>query len=145
MFLPTNNSEERLQAWRKFRKTFPEDGNETLVIKEFATVKVLSRYIDYYTPRNWPGVFDIVSHGYFCQTGLTLVMTATLHNLVFINTNNLQFLMVSNNITGCDGAVLVHDNKCYNFLPGEIVTKDYALQHSVQFFSTVITADKLFG
>jgi len=145
MFLPTHSSEDRLQAWRKFRRSFPTDGDESLVVKEFASVKILSRYIDYYTPRDWPGVFDIVSNGYFCQTGLTLVMTATLHHLGFINTNNLQFMMVSNNITGCDGAVLVHDSKCYNFLPGEIVTKEYAIQHSVQFSSTIITADKLFG
>lgn len=145
MFLTTHNSENRLQAWRKFRKSFPADGNEHLVVEEFAKVKTLSRYIDYHTPRDWPGVFDIVSNGYFCQTGLTLVMAATLHNLGFINTNNLQFVMVSNNITGCDGAVLMHNGHCYNFLPGEIVTEDYALQHSVQFSSIVITADKLFG
>lgn len=145
MFTQTQNEQDRLRAWRNFRKTFPSTGTELDVVSAFADVKILSRYIDYYTPADWPGVFDIVSNGYFCQTGVTLVMTATLHNLGFINTNNLHFSMVSNNITGCDGAVLVHNNKCYNFLPGEIVPVEYAVENSVRFSKTIITPDKLFG
>lgn len=145
MFTATQNSEERLQAWRKFRRTVDQHTTELDVVQAFADVKVQSRYIDYYTPEDWPGVFDIVSNGYFCQTGLTLVLTATLHNLGFINSDKLSFIMVSNNITGCDGAVLVYDNKCYNFLPGEVVAVDYAVKNSVRFSSAIITPDKLFG
>lgn len=145
MFTATQNSEERLQAWRKFRRTVDQHTTELDIVQAFADVKVQSRYIDYYTPEDWPGVFDIVSNGYFCQTGLTLVLTATLHNLGFINSDKLSFIMVSNNITGCDGAVLVHDHKCYNFLPGEIVTEDFAKENSVQFSKAIITPDKLFG
>lgn len=145
MFTPTQTSNERLQAWRKFRHSVDQHTTELDVVQAFADVKIQSRYIDYYTPRDWPSVFDIVSNGYFCQTGLTLVLTATLHNLGFINSNELRFLMVSNNITGCDGAVLVHDHKCYNFLPGEIVSDEFVKQNSVQFSTAIITPDKLFG
>ena len=145
MFTATQNSEERLQAWRKFRRTVDQHTTELDIVQAFADVKVQSRYIDYYTPEDWPGVFDIVSNGYFCQTGLTLVLTATLHNLGFINSDKLSFIMVSNNITGCDGAVLVHDHKCYNFLPGEIVSEEFVRQNSVQFSTAIITPDKLFG
>ena len=145
MFTATQNEQERLQSWRNFRRNFPKDGTELDVVEAFADIKVCSRYIDYYTPADWPGVFDIVSNGYFCQTGITLVMTATLHNLGFIITDKLHFSMVSNNITGCDGAVLVYNNKCYNFLPGEIVAVDYAVKNSVRFSSAIITPDKLFG
>lgn len=145
MFTNTQKPEERLRVWRNFRQQFPSDGTPHGVANAFADVKLKPRYLDYYTPGTWPNVFDIVLDGMFCQTGLTLVMASTLANLGFIKDETLTFAMVSNNITGVDGAVLIHDNKCYNFIPGEVVDLSYMRENSVQYHEEIITTDKLFA
>jgi hypothetical protein len=145
MFTNTQTPEERLRAWRDFRHAFSDSDSDEDIAKAFESVKIKPRYIDYYTPETWPSVFEIVSEGYFCQTGLTLVIASTLQNLGFINVNELRFDVVSNNITGADGAILIHNSKCYNFLPGEVVTEDFARSNSVKFSEAIITTDKLFA
>lgn len=144
MFLKTQNSSERLLVWRNFRKQYSSDNvNELLV--EFSKIKLLPRYLDYYTPSTWPNAFEIIDEGYFCQSGVTLIMAATLVNLGFISAEKLRFDAISNLITGTDGLILVHDNMCYNFVREEVVTLEYMLENSTRFQSHLITTDKLTG
>ncbi len=143
MFTKTQSSSERLAAWRKFRQDFPINGTTQNVIDAFANVKVERRIIDYYTPDNWPSPFEIVSEGYFCQSGLTLVIASTLLNLQLIKTDECQFDVVSNHITGADGLVFVFDNLVYNFLQDSVVTMDYCKDNSTGFSSHIIAVDKL--
>lgn len=145
MFTNTQKPEERLRAWRNFRHNFPADGTVEDVLLAFADVKLKSRYLDYYSPETWPNVFDIVNEGMLCQTGLTLVIASTLINLGFIKEEKIKFSVVSNNITGVDGAVLIYEDKCYNFLPGEVVDLSFANSNSVQYHQAIITTDKLFA
>jgi hypothetical protein len=143
MFTKTQNSSERLAAWRKFRQEFSLNGTTHDVVNAFSTVKIERRTIDYYTPDSWPSPFEIVSEGHFCQSGLTLIIASTLMNLQLIKTYECQFDVVSNHITGAAGLVFVFGDCVYNFLQDNIVTVDFYKNNSTVFSSHIITADKL--
>jgi len=143
MFLKHQGPEERLSAWRSVRQASHDTIEQ--VLEEFAPIKIVPRYIDYFTPKSWPNVFDIVKEGYFCQSGVTLIMTATLVHKGFISSNELKFAVISNHINGNDGIVLIHQNNAYNFLPGKIITLEEVKENSTQFGSHTITVDQLFS
>ena len=131
MFLKTHNSTDRLKIWRDIRQKnylSPDD-----LVKEFSDIKILSRYLDYYTPNSWPNPFEIVSEGYFCQTGVTILITATLINKNFITNSTLLFPVISNNITGDSGIVLLDNNKVFNFSPGKIEEWDFVKENATVF------------
>ena len=142
MFLKTHTDSDRLAAWRKFRQTFPKDGTAEMVADAFKNVKLDARCLDYYTPENWLGVFEIVKFGCFCQSSLTLVITSTLLHLGLVKPSNLQFDVVSNHITGHTGLVFICDGLCYNFIPGKVVTAEYASENSTLFGQHIIALDK---
>ncbi|SVC73371.1 uncharacterized protein METZ01_LOCUS326225 [marine metagenome] len=131
MFEKHHSPEDRLNTWRNFRNEKPSTIEE--VISEFAHIKILDRYLDYYTPKSWPNVFTIVYDGYFCQTGITLLMIATLDQLGFIKEDNLVLPVISNNEIGNTGIVFEHKDCFLNFTPGEIVLKDTALKQGTLF------------
>jgi hypothetical protein len=89
-------------------------------------------------------VFEIVQQGLFCQSGITLVLAATLDYLGFINSPEFELPVISNYITGAEGLVLHYDNKYFNFLPGEIVSRQYVNENSNLYDSHVIAIDKLY-
>jgi hypothetical protein len=142
MFNKHQGPEERLSAWRNVRQGSYDTVEQ--VLEEFASIKIVPRYIDYFTPRDWPNVFDIVKEGYFCQSGITLIMTATLVHKGFISTEDLTFAVISNHINGNDGLVLIHQNSAYNFLPGKIITLEEVKENSTQFGSHTIAVNQLF-
>jgi hypothetical protein len=141
MFSKTYNSSQNLDVWRKLRKN-KTDVDDILSAFSFPPEK--TRYIDYYTPANWPNVFEIVGEGMFCQSGITLVLTSTLHYAKIINSEQIQLDVISNNILGTEGLVLKIDKHYYNFLPGEISTEKFVLENGVKFDTHIITVDKLF-
>ena len=145
MFTNTQDGDARLRAWRHFKDNFPQHGNMLNVAQGFKDVKPRQRYIDYYTPSNWPNVFEIVKEGYLCQTGLSIVMVSTLHYFNFINSDSVKFEMISNHVTGTEGAIFDVDGSYFNFTPGEIVSEKYVRDNSVTFHSSIITLDKLFA
>jgi len=141
MFLPNHSSSDRLRIWRELRHKDFRDAES--LANEFSNVKVLPRYIDYYTPRDWPSPFEIVSEGYFCKSGLTLVMTATLINKGFISSEDLTFLVISNNLEGTDGLVLLDQDKVYNFTQGKVESKQYAIDNGVVFTKHIIPRNQI--
>lgn len=141
MFDKTMDGPARLAAWREFRQHC--SGTPEEIVEAFATIKPRSRYLDFYTPSSWPNVFDILYENALCQTGVTLVMAATLHHFKLINTPDVWFEAISNHITGNSGLILVHENECYNFLPGRVVDWDYAKANSTSFGRHFIAIDKL--
>jgi hypothetical protein len=143
MFNKTHSSEERLRVWRAFRKNFPKDGTDLHVATAFKHVKPLYRSLDYYTPKTWPTPFEIVLENMLCQSGLTIVMASTLLHLGLTKTQECQLDVVTNYITGQDGLVYVYENKVYNFLPGQVVSKQFADQNSLTFFSHIILSHNL--
>lgn len=142
MFSKNNTSSQNLAAWRNIRQS-------QLPVEDLVTALGFdpekTRYIDYYTPANWPNVFEIVSEGMFCQSGISLVLASTLHHAGFIKTDKVQFDVISNNILGTEGLVLKVNNLYYNFLPGEISTEEFVQENGVKFDTHIITVDKLFN
>ena len=136
-----DDSDKNLSAWRAFRHAF--DGNVEECVHAFSSIPVQTRYIDYYTPATWPGAFEIVADNMMCQSGITLVMAATLCDLEFINAEELEFQVVSNHITGTEGLVLKHNDQVYNFLPSKIVDEEFCKNNSTQYESYIIAVDKL--
>ena len=143
MFTKTQTSTERLNAWRTVRQQ--EYKTVKPLLEAFAPIKPISRYIDYYTPRDWPNVFEIVSEGYFCQSGITLILAATLTNKGFISDEELYFEVISNHINGNDGLVLIHENLAYNFIPGQQVPMQEVIDNSTRFNSHKIKTSSLFS
>lgn len=131
MFRKNLSGSERLQIWRNVRQKTHSDIID--VLEEFATIETLPRYLDYYTPSSWPTSFEIVSEGYLCQSGVTLILLSTLINKGFISKDTIQLPVISNNITGTSGLVIYDRESVYNFTPGEIVSWDYVKENSTVF------------
>jgi len=142
MFNKTQEASERLSVWRKLRQ---QDHTLEEILEQFAEIKLVSRYIDFYTSDSWPNVFDIVSNGYFCQSGVTLILAATLHNQNIIKSKQLRFDAISNHTTGTEGLVLIDNDQCYNFIRNKVVPLSEVEDNSLRYTSHIITIDKLFG
>jgi hypothetical protein len=136
MFFKNHSANDRLSIWRNLRQK--EFNTSKDLIAEYEGIKVVPRYIDYYTPKSWPNPFEIVSEGYFCHSGVTLLIASHLLHKNFISSNEIQLPVISNNIDGSDGLVLVDNNDVYNFVPGKIVDLDYVKENS-----TIFTVHKL--
>lgn len=144
MFAPRQTGEQRLQSWRNLRHSAhiasPQD-----VVDYFSTAPLKPRYIDFYTPESWPSVFEIVQEGMFCYSGVCLVLASTLWYFKLINQETLRFDVISNHTSGDTGLVLVDNARCYNFLPGEIVTAQHLEENSTLYDSHIIAPDKVFS
>ena len=140
MFQNHHSPEDRLKIWRDLRHR--EFSSAEDIVKEFSTIKPSQRYLDYYTPKSWPNVFEIVSEGYLCTSGITLVLTATLINKNFITAEDLTFLVISNTLDGTDGLVLLHNKLVYNF-NGAVVTEQFALDNSVVFSKHIVPKNQI--
>jgi len=138
-----NSGSERLQSWRDMRnKQF--DTAEELVL-EFPYANWSSRFIDFYTPSTWPGIFEIVSDGHSCQSGITLIMATTLYSAGFISGDELTFPVISNNTNGNTGLVLFHNNLVYNFAQGRIVSFQEVKDNSTIYTTHVVKIKQLFS
>jgi hypothetical protein len=143
MFNKNQTSSDRLNTWRTIRQQ--EYLTVEPLLEAFANIKPIPRYIDYYTPSDWPNVFEIVSEGYLCQSGITLILAATLINKGFITADELYFEVISNHINGNDGLVLIHEQVAYNFIPGETASLQYVIDNSTRFNSHKIKTSSLFS
>tara|TARA_R110002124_G_scaffold233549_2_gene398930 strand:- start:924 stop:1355 length:432 start_codon:yes stop_codon:yes gene_type:complete len=143
MFNKNQTSSDRLNTWRTIRQQ--EYLTVEPLLEAFANIKPIPRYIDYYTPSDWPNVFEIVSEGYLCQSGITLILAATLSNKGFITADELYFEVISNHINGNDGLVLIHEQVAYNFIPGETASLQYVIDNSTRFNSHKIKTSSLFS
>lgn len=142
MFLKRSTPEVRLQEWRDVREI--ECNSATDIAPLFARVKTINHYLDFYTPETWPNVFDIVADGNICQTGLTLIIAATIYSKNFIKTDKIRFPVISNNMNGAIGAVFEHDGMIYNFLPGEVVTTEFMENNSTPYSMHELKPSNLF-
>ena len=142
MFLKTQTPSERLAVWRKVRQHQFDAVDDLL--EQFKGIKLESRYLDYYTPSSWPNPFEIVNEGYFCQSGVTLILTATLIHQNFISNREICMSVISSNIDGISGLVLLDEEKVYNFLPGKVVTLRELEENATIFQVHKIDPDKIF-
>ena len=122
------SAESRIIQWRKLRQSAETEQD---VLEQFAKIKILPRYLDYWTPKTWPNPFTIVEEGYFCATGIAILLYQTLGHLKFLNPAETQWKVISNHVTGNDGAVFIHSNKVYNLTPGHTNNLDDLVANSI--------------
>tara|TARA_R110001592_G_scaffold138966_1_gene358587 strand:+ start:8800 stop:9231 length:432 start_codon:yes stop_codon:yes gene_type:complete len=141
MFLKTHNASDRLRIWREIRQKNYLSADA--LVNEFRDIKILSRYLDYYTPKSWPSPFEIISEGYLCQSGVTLLLTTTLINKGFITSEELYFPVISNNINGDSGIVLLEGDNVYNFTSGKIESWEFVKDNATIFQIHKLDKNKL--
>jgi hypothetical protein len=141
MFTCTQTQAERQNVWREFRHR--SDLTPEIITQAIGCTAVQHRYLDYYTPDSWPSVFEIVQQGLFCQTGISLVLTATLAHAGFIKTPEVTLEVISNHMNGNTGAILLHSDHFYNFLPGQITPVSQARNQYTQYDRHIIALDNL--
>jgi hypothetical protein len=129
MFEKHTTLENRLEQYRAVRKS-----NLSLdaVLQEFASINPQSRYIDYWTPKTWPNAFEIIEFGYFCTTGISILMYQTLGHLNYLKPEGTTWKVISNNINGRHGAVFMYNEKMFNLDPMSAVNVDVAQEHYVE-------------
>jgi len=74
-------NEERLRLWKKLRddlKGMTPASQLTEVAKFCAGMPFGSRTLDYYSPADWPTPWEILFHGSFCTSSISLLMFYTL-------------------------------------------------------------------
>ena len=128
MFEKTTDVERRLHQWRQVRHT---STCEQDVLDAFSQIKILPRYLDYWTPKDWPNAFEILENGYFCATGIAILLYQTLGNLKYLNPHETSWKVISNHVTGNDGAVFIHNEKVYNLTPGQTNSLDDLVANSI--------------
>ncbi len=119
MFEQHTTAESRIIQWRKLRQNAKTEQD---VLDQFAKIKILPRYLDYWTPKTWPNPFVIVEEGYFCATGIAILLYQTLGHLNFLNPTETQWKVISNHVTGNDGAVFITNGRMYNLNPERSVS-----------------------
>ena len=104
MIWNTIPNEERLHLWKKLR-----DDIKDLVLKEqlneiakfCSQMPFGARTIDYYSPMDWPTPWEILFHGSFCTSSISVLMY---HTLLLLNTNSeIELLLVEDD----DGVYLL--------------------------------------
>lgn len=115
MFEKHTDVEARLNSFRAIRKG---SKTEQDVLEAFADIKIRDRYLDYWTPSDWMKPFEIIENGYFCTTGISILLYHTLANLNFIDPTRTEWKVISNHVTGKDGAIFIFDDFAYNLIPG---------------------------
>jgi len=140
MFYKNQSANDRLAIWRDLRQT--NFSNIEDLVLEYQSINLVSRYLDYYTPSSWPDPFEIVNEGYFCQSGVTLLIVSHLIYADFISSDVLEFPVISNNINGNDGLVYLDNNKVYNFEIGKISDWDFVKDNSTIFSTHRLNKDQ---
>jgi len=74
-------NDERLRLWKNLRKDIQELDLEQKLAKvaEFCSrMPIGSRSLDYYSPADWPTPWEILYHGSFCTSSISLLIFYTL-------------------------------------------------------------------
>lgn len=81
MLWNTIPNEERLRLWKSLRtdiSALPTLKQLEEVAKFCSHIPYGSRTIDYYTPASWPTPWEILFHGLFCTSSISLFMAYTI-------------------------------------------------------------------
>jgi len=84
MIWNTIPNEERLHLWKKLRDDIqghPLDTQLDEIAKFCSKMPFGSRTLDYYSPEDWPTPWEILFHGSFCTSSISLLMFYTLELL----------------------------------------------------------------
>ncbi len=107
---------QRLHLWKTLRAEIdnhPLDEQMEMVSKFFADMPFATRTLDYYTPVDWPTPWEILFHGSFCTSSISLLMFYTFE---LVHTNHVVELY------------LVEDDSIY-LLP--VIDKNFVLNYEL--------------
>lgn len=74
------SNEERLHLWKNLRDELKGENIDIQlekIAKFYATVPYGARTLDYYDPSNWPTPWEILFHGSFCTSSISLLIYYT--------------------------------------------------------------------
>ena len=66
-----------------------------------------------------------------CIRDRAILLYQTLGNLKYLNQYQTSWKVISNHVTGNDGAVFIHNEKVYNLTPGQTNSLDDLVAHSI--------------
>jgi len=81
MLWNTIPNEERLRLWKSLRDDLKDQTllDQLKEVSKFCSkMPIGTRTIDYYTPANWPTPWEILVHGLFCTSSISLFMAYTI-------------------------------------------------------------------
>lgn len=88
-------SDERLHLWKKLRNDISDRSlveQMTGIAEFFADVPFGARTLDYYSPEEWPTPWEILFHGTFCKSSISLLMFYTFTLLYTDKTAELHLI-----------------------------------------------------
>jgi hypothetical protein len=89
-------SDERLRLWKSLRKDIASLNLEDQlreIAKFCAAMPIGHRSLDYYAPDDWPTPWEILFHGTFCTSSISLLM---FHTLVMVGRDPVLHLVDDN-------------------------------------------------
>jgi len=113
-------NEERLRLWKTLRediKDLPVKEQLDQLAMFCRTIPFGSRTIDYYSPLEWPNPWEILFHGTFCTSSISVLMYYTL--ILLQSDKNLELILVEDG----DGIFLlpvIDDHFVLNYELGQV-------------------------
>lgn len=75
------SNDERLRLWKNLRDDIKDETFENQlaeIARFYASTPFGSRSLDYYTPESWPTPWEILFHGLFCRSSISLLIFYTI-------------------------------------------------------------------
>ena len=110
----------RLHLWKKLRTDIEQNSLEEKLktITEFCkNIPIGPRSVDYYDPASWPTPWEILFHGSFCTSSVSILIFYT---MALANTENKIELWVVKDNTGDYLLPVVDDQFVLNYQPGTV-------------------------
>ena len=92
------SNDERLRLWKNLRKDIlGVDLQQQLsdIAKFYAAMPFGARSLDYYSPQDWPTPWEILFHGTFCKSSISLLIFYTI--LMVAPDHKLEMHLVDDN------------------------------------------------
>jgi hypothetical protein len=114
------SNEERIRLWKNLRadlsKTDPEH-QLSEIAKFYAAAPFGARSLDYYSPEDWPTPWEILFHGSFCVSSISLLIFYT---ILLIDPERIVDLYLIEDNTGIYLVPIVDNQFVLNYELGKI-------------------------
>jgi hypothetical protein len=113
-------NDERLRLWKKLRadiSDLPLQQQLSEIAKFCSKMPIGTRTLDYYSPGDWPSPWDILFHGSFCPSSVSLLIFYT---IALINSKITIELYVVEDDTGIFLLPIIDNQYVLNFELGAV-------------------------
>lgn len=120
MFWNTIPNEERLLLWKKLRNeilALPLKDRLEEISKFCSSIPFGARTLDYYSPLEWPTPWEILFHGSFCTSSISLLMFYT---LTLLPGDKVLELILVEDTTGIYMLPLIDNQYVLNYHLGQV-------------------------